>query len=304
MTEIEKLHEELFGFVPDKGGVAYERLAALALAVIGWQAVVHDVRETGEGRRTAHQLDVVAERPDGAHQRLIVECKSGAIAVGKEDLDKLVGVRHQLNADAAAVMSVAGYKQGALDVAADEHIALIVLRPFRDPEDWEGFVKSVHLQIRMYGSTISAVRPVVTDTAALERLLGDNERLQVTFDTDDRLVRADGNEAETLREILEPHTAGLEEGVFEREAVLPPDRHLRLPNGELLPVSALRWTETSSYVETDIVTEGRGRPVLLLEQLQDDGTARTRKLLVDADLNAWHFDANRNVIQRRTSGLG
>ena len=35
-SDIEKLHHELFGVVPDKHGTAYERIAAVVMAVLGW----------------------------------------------------------------------------------------------------------------------------------------------------------------------------------------------------------------------------------------------------------------------------
>ncbi|MEO6859729.1 MAG: hypothetical protein ABI323_14290 [Solirubrobacteraceae bacterium] len=76
MTDpIEALHEKLFNFVPAKHGTAYERLTALVLAWLGWEGVVHDLRQARKGRRAKRRLDVVALNPSGVERRLVVECK-------------------------------------------------------------------------------------------------------------------------------------------------------------------------------------------------------------------------------------
>src|SRR5579872_4218688 len=104
MTDVfQELHQDLFGFTPQKAGTAYERLAAVVLAVLGWQ-VTHDVTVKPIGKTAGHQLDVVAEAPDGQLKRLIIECKDYATDVKQGVLDTLVGVRQQVGADAAAVV--------------------------------------------------------------------------------------------------------------------------------------------------------------------------------------------------------
>lgn len=70
----------------------------------GWEQVVHNTTASAPGKRAEHQLDVVGRHPSGQIERLIVECKDWDRTVGKSTLDTLVGVRDQLNADAAAVI--------------------------------------------------------------------------------------------------------------------------------------------------------------------------------------------------------
>lgn len=62
-ASIEELHDRLFGYVPGKRGTAYERLAAVVLAGLGWGGVQHDVLEVGEGRTAAHRSTSSPERP-------------------------------------------------------------------------------------------------------------------------------------------------------------------------------------------------------------------------------------------------
>jgi hypothetical protein len=65
VSDIERLHHELFGIVPDKHGTAYERIAALVMAVLGWHDVEHDKTQRPEGLLASHQIDVRCRRPDG-----------------------------------------------------------------------------------------------------------------------------------------------------------------------------------------------------------------------------------------------
>jgi hypothetical protein len=98
-------HEAAFGFRPAKPGTAYERLSAVVLATLGWQEVVHDTTESVPGKLAEHQLDVTGRHPSGEIRRLIVECKDWDQVVDHATLDKLVGVRAQVGADAAAAMT-------------------------------------------------------------------------------------------------------------------------------------------------------------------------------------------------------
>ena len=114
-SEIEDLHEALFGFRPKKQGTAYERLTAIVLATRGWVDVTHDTTPTLPGKLAGHQLDVTGRLPSGVIERLIVECKhKGTSDVGQDILDHLVGVVAQVGADAAAVITTRGFTTGAI----------------------------------------------------------------------------------------------------------------------------------------------------------------------------------------------
>jgi hypothetical protein len=65
LSDIDRLHEELFGSIPAKPGTAYEMITAIVLAALGWQDVVHDCTERADGMRAGHQLDVTCRDPDG-----------------------------------------------------------------------------------------------------------------------------------------------------------------------------------------------------------------------------------------------
>jgi hypothetical protein len=104
-TTIEELHDALFGYVPAKLGTAYERLSAVVLTGLGWVDVEDHRLEQVSGRRAKHQLDVICRRADSSVRRLIVECKDWKNVVERDVVDRLVGVRNQVNADAIAIVT-------------------------------------------------------------------------------------------------------------------------------------------------------------------------------------------------------
>jgi hypothetical protein len=204
-SEIEDLHHAAFGLRPAKAGTAYERLSAVVLATRGWQNVVHDTSETAPGKLAAHQLDVTGCDPSGLVKRLIVECKDWDQVVDQATLDKLVGVRAQLGADAAAVITTKGYTAGAIAVAVDENIGLWRLRPF-DPDDPEPYVKQITLTVIAVVSTYSDVTVEVP-----EDRFPPGTPTQARAWTGDRLLYGDGSPAETLQEVLEGQRAKLDD---------------------------------------------------------------------------------------------
>jgi hypothetical protein len=293
-TEIDDLHEAVFGFRPLKEGTAYERLAAVVLASLGWQDVVHDTSETVPGRRAAHQLDVAGRDPSGEIKRLIVECKDWDQVVDQATLDKLVGVRAQLGVDAAAVVTTKGYTAGAIAVAVDEDIGLWRLRPF-DPDNPESYVRQITLTVVAVGSTYSEVTVKVPEDRFPS---GTPTRARAW--TGDRLLHGDGSPAETLKEVLEGQSAkiGEEAGPYPREVSFSEGRLLPVEGGGQVPITGLSWTETVHRSPHTTTTEVQGEPVLILEQLDEHGELDSGQMVVDRDLFAWDIDADGKVSPR------
>lgn len=288
---IEDLHEAVFGFRPAKPGTAYERLAAVVLAALGWSDVVFNTIERPKDRRAKHQLDVTARHPNGSVERMIVECKDWDKVVGKATLDALVGVRKQVKSDAAAVITTKGFTLGARMVALDEDIALVRLRAF-DPTNPERFIRKVVV-------TMSMLMPTFSDFD-LEFVPGQARAgsVHVRLDGADRLLAVDGSPAETIADVLRAHAAPLEAGAFRRRAAFASHRLIPVVDGDPLEVSALEWTETLVEAKHEIVTEGRGNPVLVVEQLDEHGEVTAGRVVVDVDLFAWDIDSEGNVTPR------
>ncbi len=293
-SAIDDLHEAAFGFRPAKEGTAYERLAAVVLAVLGWQNVVHDTPETVPGKLSTHQLDVTGRHPSGEIERLIVECKDWDTVVDQATLDKLVGVRAQVSADAAVVITTKGYTAGAIAVAVDESITLLRLRPF-DPENPVQYIKTITLTLEPVGSDYSDWDVEVMPHAGLPS----GSTFQIAIGGTDHLLRLDGSPAGTLAEVIEAQKTTLEEGTYPRRAEFPDGRLLRTTSGDRIPIAALKWTERVVKSRGHpIVIERQGEPVLVLEQLNEKGELDSGRVVVDRDLFAWDIDKDGNVTPR------
>lgn len=292
MSAADELHERIFDFVPPKAGTAYERLAAVVLADLGWESVRHEARLRPEGRRAEQRLDVIATHPDGSVRRLLVECKDWNREVGKGTMDALVGVRDQAGFDAAMAVTTEGFTAGAVDVAADEDIAMVLLREVRPDEH---FVMGFKLEIFPVGSHWSNVQMLVSsDVSAVDEGQGGG------MSTADHLFYPDGSPAETLGEVLESQSGGLEEGVFERQVQFERGRLAPMIAGQPpVPIVGIRWTETVSKSSPQVTEEHEtGKPCLVVEQLNEDGQPVRPRLVVDRHLNAWDIAEDGTVVER------
>jgi hypothetical protein len=292
-VRVEELHEALFGFRPDKPGTAYERLAAMVFAVLGWVDIRHDVREAGASRRTKHQLDVTAIDPSGDVRRLLVECKDWNNSVGKGTLDALVGVRSQLGADAAAVVTTKGFTKGARDVAADEDVAMVLLSPY-DPDGDLHFVRKVIIKFDFYVPAFEEFD--IELWPEHKRSAGVPIALSLTGA--DRFSYLDGTPAEQIFEVMQRHSGPLQEGRFPQRADFSDGRLLPTVDGEGVPIRALMWTVHNQLSRMEQVIEGTGHPMLVLQQLDEHGRPDSAQLFVDTDLHAWDIDQAGNVVPR------
>jgi hypothetical protein len=285
MSAADDLHEKLFGYRPDKPGTAYERLAAIVLASLGWHDVRHDTKLRPDGKRAEHQLDVTATNPDGSVRRLLVECKDWNKKVKQPTLDALVGVKGQLGFDAAMVVTTVGFTAGAMDVAVDGDIAMVILRDFR-PDDGPfvmGFELKVGMPAKEYEDfDFDIDRSSLPETGTLRfKVLGT-----------DRLLDLDGSPAETVAEILGANGAKLAdgEGEFQCSADLRPGRLIAAEDGTAVPITAIRWTEKVRFDGVTVSHQAEGDPELVVEQLDENGRPDSSRLVVDRHLNAWDID--------------
>lgn len=294
MSAADDLHRRIFGFTPAKAGTAYERLAAVVLAGLGWESVKHETKLRPPGRRAEQRLDVTATHPDGSVRHLLVECKDWNKEVGKGTMDALVGVRDQGGFDAAMAVTTEGFTSGAVDVAVDEDIAMVILREHR-PDD--RFVMRVELRLDVYGSDWSNVQLLASPDADLP----DGARQPGHMHADDRFLHLDGTPAETLAEVMEANSAPMREGVFECEADFGDGRLAPAAGGGDIPVTGMKWTETVSKSPSPLTSavEKEGEPCLVLEQLDENGKADGARLVVDRDLYAWRIAEDGSVSEAR-----
>jgi Restriction endonuclease len=291
MSSADDLHQELFGFTPRKPGTAYERLAAVVLAAQGWEDVRHDTRLRPNGRRTTHQLDITATHPDGSVRRLLVECKDWNKDVGKGTMDALVGVRNQAGFDAAMAVTTKGFTSGAVDVAVDEDLAMVILREVR-PDDH--FVMGFRIEIVPVGHDWSNVQFLVAE----ENDPGGGRPHFMS--TDDHLLNPDGTTAERLLDVLHSQGGGgWDPGTFDREIRFEGGRIAPTSDGGQLSIVGMKWTETISASSPMISEKNEtGQPCLVVERIDDKGEAQDGRLFVDRHLNVWDIDPTGEVVPR------
>jgi hypothetical protein len=293
-STVKDLHNAAFGFRPPKAGAAYERLAALVLAILGWEDVTHNVVERSLRGQASHQLDVTATHPDGAVRRLLVECKDWDKTVGKETLDALVGVRSQVGADAAAAMTREGFTRGARLVAADEDVALLRLRPYDPSRDEGGFIRRVELTLDFY-----VPRHTEFDVELEpDHGLPSGEEARISMGVEDRLLFRDGTPAERIEQVLRAHAAPMRDGVYSQRAEFAEGRLMPTTSGDRVAIRALTWREIVSHRTHTSVTEFEGEPLLVFEQLDSDGNPYEGRLVVDRDLYSWDIRPDGRVVQR------
>jgi hypothetical protein len=294
LSAADDLHGRIFGFTPAKSGTAYERLAAVVLAGLGWESVKHETKLRPEGRRAQQRLDVTATHPDGSIRHLLVECKDWNKEVGKGTMDALVGVRDQAGFDAAMAVTTIGFTSGAVDVAVDEDVAMVILREHR-PEDQGRFVRRVEAELKFFFPSFDSF-----DLVLAESDLPVGKKLIFSLGEDDRLTHLDGTPAETLREVLESNAGALprEPGDFERSADFADGRLIAAQDGTAVPISALKWIERIDETTETVVAEGKGEPCLVLEQLDQNGEPEQARLVVDQALYAWDIGGDGTVTAR------
>jgi hypothetical protein len=297
VSVFDALHQGVFGFVPAKQGTAYERLSAVVFAALGWVDVEHDRLERPPGKRAEHQLDVVCQRADGSTNRLIVECKDWNRVIGEGVVNTLVGVRSQAKADAAAIVTRKSFTKGARNVAADEDIAMVILRAYDPAKDDGSWIQSASITLTMTVAVASDVEFLTDTEADREALLGTN--------TADWMGVCDMTEelAETYAELWQRGTYSEGDDGFRRGSLdLPEGRLAYSADGRWIPIRGLRWTMKAASSTTTSQLAARGTPVLVLQQLDANGNAVSGKVMVDAHLNAWDISANGAVVPKPGPG--
>ncbi|HVQ59575.1 MAG TPA: restriction endonuclease [Solirubrobacterales bacterium] len=292
--ELDELHESIFGPTDLGPGKRYERLVALIFATLGEKVVHHDVKAAGTGKRTKHQIDVWIER-DGEEQLVIVECKHWKEEVGKEALDKLVGVRTQLDGAGAVIATTVGFTRGARDVAFDEGIGLIRLTRFRDPEDWEGMVKEIRGRGTIGYCEFDNISVRAADPDELEKL-EEEDRQFGPFLGEERFLDAEGVLRESIGELIDSIPQARDLGTHARSLQLEPDRFFELRSGRRLRVRALEWDEVVGQFHTEHRIGPRSPAQALVREIDPEtGEATSRRAVFDHQLRRLRIDDDGNV---------
>ncbi len=195
LLSIEQIYDRNVAAEKLKHGTKYEQLAALVFQVLDSDlTIVHDVRLRGDQKKSLHQIDVHVTRADQS-RRVLIECrdKKSGNKVGLDEARSFATVVRQLDAEGVMLTS-SDFTQGARDLAEDEGLQLLTLRPFTQ-EDQEGRLMAIELTIETVMPIPDRIQVQPRDMASEERV---GESLLVSLDA----TVVSGREEKTLGAIL------------------------------------------------------------------------------------------------------
>ncbi|MBH0175661.1 restriction endonuclease [Fictibacillus sp. 23RED33] len=291
--KIETIYDEYIAEEKLKQGTKYEKLAAVVFKTLNTNdVVIHDLTLRGDGKKTAHQIDVTIESSN-VSRRVLIECKDYDSKVGISVVRDFFGAVSQIKPDEAFVVTIEGYTRGARTFADDEGIKLAILRGFKD-QDLEGTIQKIHIK----GAVTFINQPSLTWVAANEQELVDfyaKANIEVVSST--RKIETattffydkEGNPLENLQTVLQPIFNKLP-----RDPVSPTTGRHEFGSikyvemaGVLLGIKGFDYEFTSgqNVVET-IVDQGEKIAILVFKII--DGTFD--RVIFDQDLDKWTFN--------------
>lgn len=282
-----------------KNGTKYERLAALVFKHLDERGVVlHDLRLRGDGKETAHQIDVTIDIA-GASRRIVVECrdKEPDNKIGLGEVRDFNGVLVQLQAG-GIMLTTEGYTRGAITYAADEGISLAILREFRDDQDWQGKLQAIvlHITALIPDERSITVRLVTRDPNADTSLVVGVDPNEVLLTSETGEVR--GTLADRVREAL-ASPAAQQVGHVEAELRFEESLLVSVPGHASLSLTGLVVGADVQRVEEELRIDAGDRVAeLLLETLGGD----TSRVIFDADLQRYEFTEDGTVVPRGQRG--
>lgn len=279
---IELIYDRAIADEKLKDGTKYERLTAIIFKILQESAyVVHDVRLRGDGKRTAHQIDVqIATGPEQDRRRILIECKDHEPGT-KADLSELRdfnGALVTLQPARGIFVTTTSYTAPARSYARDENITLVELRPFTE-QDWEGRLREIHLKGDGYyrgtpSTDWTGTGRTVSSPPGIPAMSG-GTWLDSTAYYDEAGV-AQGTLASLLdgwqRELL---AAGVpSDGTSEISGTYSLPQPVWLPvNGVLAEATGFSWKAPIGHVSTEIIIQSEQIADLILRSVQlPDGT--------------------------------
>lgn len=282
-----------------KNGTKYEKLAAIVYKVLEAQdVVIHDMRLSGVGKKTKHQIDIVIEKA-GVRKRVLIECKDYANTVGISIIRDFHGAVHQIKPGEAIVVTTQGYTREAVNFADDENIKLAVLREFEET-DWEGRIKEIHITIKALLFDTPRISFIYdeNDTEKFKEALNGKDTLQQEADTrTNYFYDAKGNAVSTYESVLSPIINGLPriDGQETTGQYMFDEVKYIYVNDTLIGMKGFDYSFMCYSVEDKSVVDAGGKIALLLLKYLDGSQ---EKIIFDQDISRWTFDKKGTVKEK------
>jgi hypothetical protein len=300
-SPIDKVFLEIFGYSPEKSGVAFERLAAIASYMLNDGEVVHDDKLRGSFSKSLYQLDVHHKAADA---NTMGEAKDYSIRndkVGRADLQKLGGALPDLiEINAGVFFSATGYTKPAKQYAASAEamlgkpITLYGLRPGTELDE-KGFVKTIVVRMHLHCPQPEKAKwlPHITESgqSALKVLLKDGEeRIEYNMELH-CFYDSKGNEILSLYDLTSQGYGETHDDTRMSHASFVLKNHYININGVLAEIHGLEYEMPySEHTQELRITDDSGQRFVLLDQ---DGSVI--RFLTDRKLREFKFDDSGNL---------
>ena len=158
-----------------------------------------------EGKSTTHQIDVFWKFEVGGEEYCaIVQAKDWKSKVPQKEMLAFNDIIRDLPYGTRGIfVSLSGYQKGAIDVAKANGITIYELRPPKS-EDWDGFIKTINLQINAkFPVYENMVLSIDGKWAQKQDELSLPDKGLMCFDTDDKFYDEHGVAYITLTQLLQ-----------------------------------------------------------------------------------------------------
>jgi hypothetical protein len=205
---------------------------------------------------------------------------------------KLYSVRDELGASDAAMITKRAFTKGARDTAFDHDLAMLPLRAYDPAVDDGTWIKKVAVEIEI-GTTVREDVTVLVDgtwRAAKEIGIRAEGWMDVYDVAGERLCNVDG--LFVLGLLIEEH-----DGVTRKGFGIEGDPVQVEGSDDLVKIMGMQWNERYVTDTVPVVSEAKGTPRLVLQQLDENGERTAGKVIVAERLQAWKVDDDGRVMQ-------
>jgi hypothetical protein len=299
-SPIDLIYQQLYGTLPAKDGVAYERLAAAVCKLLEpYGAVFHDKRIRGEFSKSMYQLDVQFQRNDIA---VMGEAKDYTIdekKVGRGDLQKFGGALPELPVDKGVFFSATGYTKPAIQYAnaakniTGKPIDLFVLRPSVE-EDVNERISAIRIELYLLRPNFDNAFIAILSEAGKSKfksLWPDATQVNINISA---ICDQDGKEVTSIFELSSGKYCKYSEDLVAESwgTFLLPDCYI-LIEGQLIGIKGIEYKIPHEITFYEIKIDMHGKAVLLIKDI--DGT-KLDKLITDVDLKTVQFNDENEAI--------
>lgn len=300
-SPIDNLFKEIFGFIPNKSGTAYELLTASVFKILSENLkVYHDERIRGIFSQTLYQIDVQLKKDN---KNLVAEVKDYTYRsekVGRPDIQKFAGALRELNTDGGMFFSATDFTEPAKKYAEasekiiDKEIRLFHLRPSVD-QDENGRIKKIVLSIHILEPLFekAKMQPVITENGINKIEDMKNEgKLYVGQELNlltEKIYDSKGNVLTTISDITSTHYDTRGENAV--GSFRTPGGHIIIEN-ELIEIHGITYDIPFSVEIHKVIVNSKGNAKLLIK----DEKGNIDKIITDKQLEKIEFNDDGEIL--------